>query len=183
MSQEYDTYLKNHREGVMQAFRWISDNCPCLVPYEVEQQTMLNIMQHDASKNDREEYYAYDKYFNGASKSFKVVDDFNRAWLHHIHNNPHHWQHWVLLEDDPENGQTVKCLQMPEEYVLEMVCDWWSFSFAKGNLREIFDWYDAHKSKMKLHPGTKALVERYLEAINVGLRDHIGEAEGDEEGN
>ncbi len=26
---------------------------------------------------------------------------FNTAWLKHIHRNPHHWQHWVLFEDNP----------------------------------------------------------------------------------
>lgn len=39
--------------------------------------------------------------------SYEVVENFNRAWLLHIHRNPHHWQHWVLINDDPELGETV----------------------------------------------------------------------------
>ena len=27
--------------------------------------------------------------------------EFDRAWLHHQHANPHHWQHWLLVNDNP----------------------------------------------------------------------------------
>lgn len=46
--------------------------------------------------------------------------EFDRAWLHHQHANPHHWQHWMLRED---SGAT-KVLVMPAVYVREMVADW-----------------------------------------------------------
>src|SRR5688572_29402107 len=35
---------------------------------------------------------------------------FDKAWLHHQHRNPHHWQHWLLREDDGD----LKTLPMPE---------------------------------------------------------------------
>ena len=57
---------------------------------------------------------------------------------------------------------------MPLEYVIEMIADWWSFSFRSGNIREIFSWYDKHK-EMKLHPKTRKLVEDILERIKVEL--------------
>lgn len=76
---------------------------------------------------------------------------------------PHHWQYWVLINDDPEEGEIV--LEMPYCYILEMICDWWSFSWFKGNLLEIFSWYEEHKNYIKLHPNTRKLVEDILSRI------------------
>lgn len=45
---------------------------------------------------------------------------FNAAWLHHIHHNPHHWQHWILRQDD---GREV-VLVPPNAVVNEMIADW-----------------------------------------------------------
>ncbi len=43
--------------------------------------------------------------------------------------------------------------------ILEMICDWWSFSWKTGNLYEIFNWYDAHKDYIKMHPKSRKKVE------------------------
>ena len=58
---------------------------------------------------------------------------------------------------------------MPYEYVVEMICDWWSFSFKQGNLKEIFNWYENHKAKMILHENTRKLVEEILGRIKEKL--------------
>ena len=170
MSILYDDYLRKHKSGVAQAYQWIADNVPSLIPLN----SQLKIDQHDASKFLKEEYDAYDAYFYGNNQSHAVVEDFNRAWLHHIHCNPHHWQHWVLLEDDPKTGENYVCIPMPLDYILEMICDWWSFSFAAGNLREIFTWYAEHKDIMKLHKHTRTFVEAYLDAISSKLDEIEG---------
>ena len=169
MSAEYDKYLVEHCENVREAFRWIQNNIPQVLSkldMSLDYWVYLN-MEHDESKWGDEEYYAYDNYFYG-DKTSKVVKEFDYAWLHHIHNNPHHWQHWVLLEDE---GKT-KALEMPERDVIEMVCDWWSFSFKSGNLREVFKWYDDHKGKMILHPNTRKKVEAILDAIDKKLKEN-----------
>ena len=161
MSIEYDNYLKQHRGNVYRAYEWIRDNIPeVLKPdeyYDYETQIMLD---HDKSKNDAEEYRAYDRYFYGRNRSSYVVSDFNYAWLRHIHQNPHHWQYWVLINDDPDEGEI--CLDMPHNYIVEMICDWWAFSWAKGNLYEIFSWYEDHKDYMKLSEKTRDTVEDIL---------------------
>ena len=54
---------------------------------------------------------------------------------------------------------------MPSIYILEMVCDWWSFSWAKGDLTEIFKWYDEHKDHMILHTETRKKIDILLGAI------------------
>ena len=89
-----------------------------------------------------------------------VRQDFQLAWLHHIHHNPHHWQHWVLINDDSAEGAV--CLEMPRCYIIEMICDWWSFSWAKDDLTEIFRWYDEHREHMLLAKNIRETVEDIL---------------------
>ena len=122
-----------------------------------------DLLDHDISKYSEAEYTPYDNYFYG-NKSYAVTKAFNYAWLHHIHNNPHHWQYWVLQHDD----EPEEVLEMPYQFIVEMICDWWSFSWKNGNLYEIFDWYEKHKN-MKLHPNTRKIVEGILEDIKKEL--------------
>ena len=63
----------------------------------------------------------------------------------------------------------IYALEMPKEFVYEMICDWWSFSHKTGNLYEIFDWYKAHSKKMILHENTRKLVEEILDKIKSEL--------------
>lgn len=158
MSYLYDEYLYDHIKGVREAFEWLCDHD--IVETDIY---LPNIIDHDESKRDVEEYRAYDDYFYG-TRSAKVVEAFNYAWLHHIHHNPHHWQYWVLQHDD----EPEEALEMPMEYVIEMICDWWSFSFKSKNLYEIFDWYEKHKG-MKMHEKTRKVVEDILDKIKAEL--------------
>lgn len=157
MSNQYDAYLAKHKDGVSKAFEWINSNMHEFI-YPDETQLRNQIATHDESKFSPEEYDAYDAYFYKTNKSFMVVENFNNAWLHHIHNNPHHWQHWVLLQDEG----TVVCVDMPTNYIVEMICDWWSFSWTDGNLFEIFDWYEDNKKNMDLSDLTRTIVETML---------------------
>lgn len=155
MSREYDEYLEQHRANVLRGFKWFEENLPDIFPPNIYAKAVQQVeMEHDKSKDDPEEYDAYDAYFYGKQRSQKIIDDFNRAWLRHIHLNPHHWQHWVLIHDD----EPEEVLPMPMEYIIEMICDWWSFSWKTGKLTEIFDWYEKHKD-MKLNPETRKTVE------------------------
>ena len=164
MSVQYDIYLEEHIANVNKAAEWLCDHFEDIAKKLNPSRFGFQIFpDHDFSKYHANEYEAYDAYFYG-DKSEKVVKAFNRAWLRHIHLNPHHWQHWVLQHDD--EGEEI--LEMPEETVYEMICDWWSFSFKSGNLYEIFDWYEKHKG-MKLHPNTRKLVEDTLERIRKEL--------------
>lgn len=165
MSIEYDNYLYEHRMNVGRAADWIEHNLSDLLTgcYGFSRRILC---EHDQSKDTREEYHAYDEYFYG-QRTKEVKENFNLAWLHHIHNNPHHWQHWVLVNDDPKEGTVA--LRIPHRYVIEMICDWWAFSWSKDNLYEIFDWYDKHKTYMVLHKDTRELVEEILGRIKAKL--------------
>lgn len=165
MSVNYSKYLDQHTDNVFKGYDWIRKNIPEILSGE-DYEIQIRFC-HDNSKYGTEEYTAYDKYFYGKTKTPEIKKNFNFAWLHHIHNNPHHWQHWVLINDDPGEGMIM--LDMPHNYIIEMICDWWAFSWAKGNLYEIFDWYDAHKNYMKLSDKTRKTVEDILEKIKTKL--------------
>ena len=171
MSVQYDNYLTEHKENVAKGFRWLQENIPEVIEDGFEWQICFN---HDASKTDPEEYDAYDAYFYGNNRSYSVVQNFKKAWLRHIHNNPHHWQHWILINDDPKEGMVV--IDMPYIYVVEMICDWWSFSWTKGDLNEIFGWYEDRKDYMKLSANTRRSVEYILGR----MKDKLEEKDIDE---
>lgn len=174
MSRQYDVYLEQHISNVQKGFWWLADNLPELlhnVPC-----TQMQINNHDSSKTNTDEYRAYDEYFYGNNRSHSVVKEYEKAWLLHIHRNPHHWQYWVLVHDDPE--EDITCIEMPMNYILEMICDWWAFSWAKENLYEIFSWYDEHKQYMKLHKNTRKQVEDILGRIKKKLDESKEEKDG-----
>ena len=177
MSIEYDRYINTHKENVMKGFEWLELNLPEVIN-GMSIKCFDVIQYHDSSKTMFDEYDAYDKYFYGGNRSFKVVEDFNKAWLKHIHRNPHHWQHWVLINDEPSEG--MKAIKMPYEYVIEMICDWWAFSWNSGDLKEIFNWYDQHRDYMKLSPKSRDTVEDILDRIQLKL---IAIVPGTEEAN
>lgn len=173
MSREYDLYLQEHKANVKKGYDWIKENLPDLIPSDMRLILEHQIgFAHDASKTEPDEYGPYDAYFYGGNRSSQVVDDFNMAWLKHIHRNPHHWQYFVLQCDEPDGGEIV--LDMPYKYILEMVCDWWAFSWAKENLYEIFDWYDDHENHIKLSMNTRKTVEDILNKIRRKLDELNG---------
>ena len=166
MSLDYERYLRDHKTNVMKAYYWIKEN----IGNSIQQYTssffidqyLSQIEAHDASKHDPVEYYPYDDYFYNrkSSRSYMVVEHFHGAFLEHLHKNPHHWQHWVLIPDS--SGEPQKAIFMPYNYVLEMVCDWFSFSLKSGNIGEIFDFYLENKSHIILHRSSRAFLEFLL---------------------
>lgn len=170
MSSQYDLYLEQHKANVKKGFEWIREHIPDILQgdFDYEWQICLN---HDHSKTEPDEYEAYDAYFYGGNRSFDVVQNFNKAWLLHIHRNPHHWQHWVLINDEPNEGEIV--IQMPINYIIEMICDWWAFSWNKGDLTEIFSWYEERKSYIKMHKNTRKTVEDIFAKIKDALDNNL----------
>lgn len=98
-----------------------------------------------------------------------MQNEFDYARNHHLKNNKHHWQYRVLLNDDG----TVRPLQMPWDYMIEMLCDWRGVgrAFMKPENRykydvapwhEVSNWYEKNKNKMQLHDNTRHHVEEFL---------------------
>jgi hypothetical protein len=100
---------------------------------------------HDLSKFYPDEFIPYARYFYGnCPESFQT--DFDKAWLKHIHRNPHHWQYWILREDD---GGT-KLIRPPLQYLKEMGCDWVGAGKAITGMDNITEWYDRNKDKIQI---------------------------------
>lgn len=181
---KYEQYLLEHIKNVRRAYEWMVENIPEALSEDnyVDEQMYYGeldeiIAKHDSSKYktvpDSENYYdlkceydAYAEYFYGERN--ELVDNrFDHAWLSHIHQNPHHWQHWLLQND--EDG--LKTLDMPYVFICEMICDWWSFSWKQNKLDEIFNWYEEHKSRIILSAKTRTTVETILNLIKNKLVD------------
>ena len=58
---------------------------------------------------------------------------------------------------------------MPHYRIVEMICDWWTFSWKTGNLHEIFDWYKKHEKRIVFSPKTRETVEDILDGIAAKL--------------
>ena len=159
MSKEYDEYLIEHIRAVEKAAAAIVNELPISrwATDDEAREFLKASTRHDEAKFRPEEYDAYDAYFYGDGDE----EAFNLAWLHHIHHSPHHWQHWVLIMD---TGEAV-ALEMPVTCALEMVADWWSFSWRSGDLTEILGWYGFHKRDMLLHERTRELVDDVIAEI------------------
>ena len=119
---------------------------------------------HDLSKFRPSELIPYARSFYNRNGSPRgdwpegVKGAFDRAWLLHQHRNPHHWQYWILRQDDG----TLKVLPMPDEYVREMVADWIGAGIAQEHGNDILPWYLKNRDRMILHSETRTKVESLL---------------------
>lgn len=122
--------------------------------------TLWRALVHDASKFLPDEWlpYAATFYKPDGTKQYEPSEAFDMAWLMHQRRNLHHWQAWVLREDD---GGT-KPMRMPSKYVREMVADWAGAGRAITGKWEVRSWFAKNRHKIVLHPDTLAEVERLL---------------------
>lgn len=164
--QQYDDYLTNHISGVKKAYEQIFQ--PILdteSDLTVEEISNLenNIDHHDASKYSDEEYIPYLDHFypeNGKKKVHGERARFDKACLHHYHHNPHHWNHWILNDDEDKDHNRV--LDMDEIYVIEMICDWHSFSIKNPD-STAYNWWNKNRNKMDMSDNTIKLVEKWIQ--------------------
>lgn len=117
---------------------------------------------HDMSKFLPDEWFAYANWFYGNHRRGlgreAVSNAFDLAWLRHQKRNLHHWQYWIL----PEDEGLLKIMDMPDSYRREMLADWIGASLALGFGRNILGWYTRNKRNIRLHPGTRAWIEEQL---------------------
>ena len=154
--KEYLEYINSHKERVSQFADWLKDNCP-----EVFEGIDIDVFddlikEHDESKFSEEEFEPYARKWH--LEGIKTPE-YEEAWEHHWKNNEHHPEYW-LGED------------MPYIYILEMLCDWGSFSIASGDMKELSDFY-YNKAKddpeKMLSEATKEIIEDTLSVINAAI--------------
>lgn len=115
---------------------------------------------HDFSKFSPKEFFPYAKKFFSEGELSSVDEmKWKYAWLHHQHKNKHHWEYWVV------NPNAKQALPMPRKYLIEMVCDWRSFSRKWG--RKVKDTTLNLTDKIVLHPDTKKELEILISAQSI----------------
>ncbi|CAG9621129.1 DUF5662 family protein [Sutcliffiella rhizosphaerae] len=108
----------------------------------------LQGIQHDLSKLSPVEFFPYAKKFFAARELSKEEQEkWQLAWRHHQRKNKHHWEHWVIDFD------SKKAAPMPRKYLLEMVCDWRSFSRKWG--KQVKNHHLDLSEKIILHPDSR----------------------------
>ena len=122
---------------------------------------------HDNSKFGIEEFVSSARYFQGHRSPIDAEKEdigYSKAWQSHKGRNKHHWQYWV----DWERGQ-LYAIEMPIEYVVEMVCDWVgagkAYNKEKWTINEVRNWYEKEKDVMILHEKTRKFIEFSLFTI------------------
>ena len=118
---------------------------------------------HDLSKWTREEFVGYALHFHGGGAPV----EFSKAWLHHIHTNPHHWQHWIFPDGWTPDGTQIEngILEMPKYCALEMVADWMGASFAYTNSWNMADWLTKNIPRIIVHSKTAAYLRGVLDSL------------------
>jgi hypothetical protein len=114
---------------------------------------------HDFSKFLPNEFISYAKYFYGKYPSYiqsNVETQMNYAWLKHQKLNKHHWQYWVLMNDDG----TIQPLEIPYKYLVEMLCDWIAVGKNFGSNPKV--WYYENKEHIVMHENSRQLLELLL---------------------
>lgn len=142
---------------------------------------------HDLSKFSPQEFMAYADKFDPNKPSVRdktgyyrpYGDDaaFDKAWLHHIRHNDHHWQAWIIPADGKGENQ---CLPMRHGAIVEMLCDWRGAGKAYGTPIEgpyasEGNWYVQNGHKMQLHRDTRDAIEDMLDislmdSVEIGIR-------------
>lgn len=155
--EDYRNRLNAHIEAVQEAGEIVG------VHYE-------QLAKHDLSKWDREEFGPYAAHFCGGG----APDLFAPAWLHHIHHNPHHWQHWIFPDGYSLEGANIEpggVMKMPEHYALEMIADWMGASKAYTGSFDMTDWLYKNMPKILVHSETARFLADKL--WNLGFEDVI----------
>lgn len=118
---------------------------------------------HDDSKWTKAEFPGYAKHFKGGG----APNEFATAWLHHIHYNPHHWQHWIYPDGYTPKGSNVESgvVEMPPNYALEMIADWMGASRAYTKSWDMKDWLWEHIPRIIVHSHTAEFLRHQLDFL------------------
>jgi hypothetical protein len=122
---------------------------------------------HDWHKFLPSEFIPYAKFFHGGVVNqirdetgyYKPTDTgykpFDKAWFLHQKRAYHHWQSWCFPDD---GGEKIIVMDMPNKYMLEMICDWRGAGRAQGT-PDTLAWYHKNRHKMVLSSHTRILLE------------------------
>lgn len=155
--KKYKEYIDEHIENVKLVWEdlqfhlkdefWMDEDDNVSIHFLIE--------THDQSKYSADEFYGYRQYFYPRDGAKKVESAFNQAWNYHQNHNPHHWEYWLMYEDDK-----LIALEMPFHYIIEMLCDWTAMSYKFND--DPYEFYLKKKDSMLLAENTKTCLEKYI---------------------
>jgi len=126
---------------------------------------------HDWHKFRPCEFGPYARHFYGSGRNISTGRDksgyykptdtgdkaFDMAWLFHARMGKHHWQFWAMAD-----VAEIKAFDIPDKYVMEMLCDWEGAGKAQGRIVPLKEWYETNSMKMILSPGTRSAIREKL---------------------
>lgn len=180
---EYLSYIKDHINNVRKAFVMyivpILKNRTNISPFFSDEEfkraavdVYKRLDDHDASKFSDYEFDGYRAKWYPTNRELnydqdyidKMEERYAEAWDHHATSNPHHPKHWY----DPENKVSR---DMSLDAIIEMICDWASFTLRNGT--SMLLWYEnqAEDEKQYMSPKTKEIVEDLLYNVIYGSQE------------
>jgi len=171
---EYNDYLDNHINNVILAFE-LCDKNRLKELTEYNDEDLIDIKEqiecHDQSKYGEEEWEPYLNWFYPIDENASKDEyGYDIAWIHHCHNNPHHFQYWICIDDDG----TTRPIDMPLNYIIEALCDWHSFS-AKNSDSTAYKWWQDHKDVFAMTDKTKEWFDTLCELFTEPLTNYYEE--------
>lgn len=163
---KYTEYIDRHIKSVWEAYYASVDAFKAVFPKVYEDKAkfsrLINIIRsHDRSKYDPNEFHYYRARFFPVTSidydSEKIKKGFDIAWLHHAHTNPHHPAYWALADDN-----TLKIFDMPDIYIIEMLCDWMAMSKYYNSSTADY-WKSESAQKLPMSDYTKSKVNEFIE--------------------
>jgi len=122
---------------------------------------------HDLSKYSPKEFLVGAKYYCGyrsPNELERLETGVSSAWLHHKGRNKHHLEYWI--DYDPDQNFHMGGMEMPVNYVAEMVCDRIAASriYQKDKYTDAspYEYYARSADHYIIHPNTAALLEKLL---------------------
>lgn len=90
----------------------------------------------------------------------KDKDKFQLVWNHHLKNNKHHPEYWII--PNKKDGHKMEVLDMPEKYVREMVADWHGAGMAYVGHDDVTEWFEGNHKRFNFSDKTKEILKVVL---------------------
>ena len=159
-AKHYLNYLNKHIQCVNLAYEKLKEIIPDLFEgydEEVILKTEQNIKCHDSMKFEPHNLQIYGEHFLNIADE----EEYNKVIHQHIMTCPHHFQHWLVFY----TMEKIYALEMSYDYIIEMICDWYSFSFFKNDETEIVRWYKKSRDRMIFAPKTLAIIDKIIDRL------------------
>jgi hypothetical protein len=148
---EYLTYLIKHKYYVYSEGRKLG------LP-------RWRLIIHDWSKLLPSEWFGYAEWKykqmteegGGTNKNDR---GYGRSWHLHYLRNPHHWQHFIYVDDQKGSCYPV---EIPDKYRREMLADWRATQRIRFGDNNVLPYYEMNKEVILLAPETRAWLEEKI---------------------